>query len=50
MFINFYYYIYSFILRLRLLEDNFKEINENVGILFVRLLLVLLGYLGIFYR
>lgn len=50
MFINFYYYIYSFILRLRLLEDNFKEINENVGILFVCLLLVLLGYLGIFYR
>lgn len=47
MFINFYYYIYNFILRLRLLEDNFKE---NVGILFVYLLLVLLGYLGIFYR
>lgn len=45
MFINFYYYIYNFILRLRLLEDNFKEINENVGILFVYLLLVLLGYL-----
>lgn len=47
---NPHHYTYNSISRSRSLEDNFKEINENVGILLVRLPLALPGHLGILHR
>lgn len=47
---NLHHYTYNPISRSRSLEDNFKEINENVGILLVRLPLALPGHLGILHR